>query len=74
MGSWCGAGTLRLLHWSVRLSVLAPLRAGQLALGAGRGLARGAGALLGPFRESPRGAVIDFLAQVCLVNYLFGRR
>ena len=69
-----GAGTLRLLHWSVRLSVLAPLRAGQLALGAGGKLARGAGALLGPFRESPRGAAVDFLAQVCLINYLFGRR
>jgi hypothetical protein len=66
------AGTLRMLHWTVRLSLALPLAGGKLAsglLGAGWGLCasqlKGAG---------PRGAVTGFLAQVCLLKYLFGKR
>ncbi len=65
------AGTLRMLHWTVRLSLAVPLKGGKLAnsiLGNLFGLAAS------QFRAGPKGAVTGFLAQVCLLKFLFGKR
>ena len=65
------AGTLRMLHWTVRLSLAVPLTGGKLASSMAGSLAGLAAAQL---RAGPRRAVTGFLAQVCLLKFLFGKR
>lgn len=72
----CWAGTLRLLHWTVLVTLAVPFRASSLLRGGlARALSQGGLLLSSIFcGNKSRASATTFLAQVCLIRFLFGRR
>jgi len=63
---------LRLLHWSASVTLALPMRTGGLLGGALAKAMSGGGALF--FGSQSKASATTFLAQVCLIRFLFGRR
>lgn len=72
----CWAGTLRLLHWTVSLTLAVPFRASSAVRGGlAKALSHGGMLLSSIFcGDKSKASATTFLAQVCLIRFLFGRR